>query len=318
MFFSLWVPLDRSSFAEQALPLALSIARRAKARLDLVKVHALYALEEPPAAWLPFEPDRDIDWKQQEQLYLDATARWVASVSPVAVTAELLAGSTVLPATVVDSLLERARAGKTDLIVMTTHGRGPLSRIGLGSVTDELIRRATMPVLVVRPQEKAPGIFPEPLVENILIPLDGSHLAEQMLEPALDLARLMEARCSLLRVVEPRSSPGDGGPADKAHAEAYLESVAARVREQGLPVRTRVAVARQAAEAIREEAETQVNNLIALATHGRGGFKRLLLGSVADKLIRGAASPILVYRPTGMGSDDDGEVGDVSHSAVAQ
>ena len=200
-----------------------------------------------------------------------------------------------------DSILERARTGKADLIVMTTHGRGPLSRFGLGSVADELIRRAPMPVLLVRPSEKAPGIIPEPVLDNILIPLDGSALAEQVLEPALELARLMEARCSLLRVVESRSSPGDGtpgGPPEKAQAEAYLEHVAGRLREQGLQVRTRVVVARHAAEAILEEAEAQASNLIALATHGRGGLKRLLLGSVADKLVRGATSPVLVYRPT--------------------
>jgi nucleotide-binding universal stress UspA family protein len=169
-------------------------------------------------------------------------------------------------------------------------------------VADELIRRALIPVLLVRPGEKAPGILPEPVLDNILIPLDGSALAEQALEPALDLARLMEARCSLLRVVESGSSPGDrgpGGPPDGAQAEAYLGRVAGRLREQGVPVRTRVVVARHAAEAILEEAEAQASNLIALATHGRAGLKRLLPGSVADKLVRGAASPVLVYRPTG-------------------
>ncbi len=92
---------------------------------------------------------------------------------------------------------------------------------------------------------------------------------------------------------------GTGGLPEKAQAEAYLERVAGRLREQGLQVRTRVAVARHAAEAILEEAEAQASNLIALATHGRGGFKRLLLGSVADKLVRGASSPVLIYRPTG-------------------
>jgi nucleotide-binding universal stress UspA family protein len=123
MYPSLLVPLDRSSFAEQALPLALSIARRANARLDLVEVHALYALEDPTAGWVPFEPERDAECKQQEQLYLDATAKWVTSVSPVSATAGVLSGSAVLPATVADSILERARAGKSDLIVMTSTTR---------------------------------------------------------------------------------------------------------------------------------------------------------------------------------------------------
>ncbi|HLN30190.1 MAG TPA: universal stress protein [Gemmataceae bacterium] len=297
MFLSLMVPLDRSSFAEQALPLALSIARRAKARLDLVEVHALYDLEDPTAGWTPFEFDQDAECRQQEQLYLDATAKWASSASSVSVAASVLPGSAVLPATVADSLLERARTGKADLIVMTTHGRASLSRFGLGSVTDELIRRATIPLLLVRPSEKAPGIIPEPVVDDILIPLDGSTLAEQVLEPALELARLMEARCSLLRVVESRSPAGNGNPGEPVEkAQAYLDGVAGRIREQGLQVRTRVVVARHAAEAISEVA--QASELVAVATHGRGGLKRLLLGSVADKLIQDATSPVLVYRPT--------------------
>ena len=302
MYRSLLVPLDRSSFAERALPLALGIARRANARLDLVEVHALYALEDPTAGRLPFEPERDAEHKRQEQLYLNATAKWLTSMSPVSASADVLSGSAVLPATVAGGILERARAGQADLIVMATHGRGPLSRFGNGSVADELIRRARVPVLLVRASEPAPEIIPEPVLDNILILLDGSALAEQVLEPALDLARLMEARCSLLRVVESRSTRAvhvPGGSLAEAQAEAYLGHIAARVREQGVPVRARVVVARHAVEAVLEEAAAQANNLIALATHGRGGLQRLLWGSVADKLVRTAASPVLVYRPTG-------------------
>src|ERR1700733_683830 len=106
MYLSLLVPLDRSSFAEQALPLALSIARRANARLDLVEVHALYAQEAPHAGWVPFEPERDAECQQQEQLYLDATAKWATAVSSVPATAGVLSGSTVLPETVATSILE--------------------------------------------------------------------------------------------------------------------------------------------------------------------------------------------------------------------
>src|SRR5712671_1057281 len=102
MYLSLLVPLDRSSFAEQALPLALSIARRAHARLDLVEVHALYALEDRPAVWIPFDPERDAERKQQEQLYLDATVKWLVSGSAISATADVLSGSVVLPETLAD------------------------------------------------------------------------------------------------------------------------------------------------------------------------------------------------------------------------
>ena len=299
MYRSVLVPLDRSSLAEQALPLARSIAQRANGKLDLVEVHTLYALDDRNSGWLPFDRDRDAECKQQEQLYLDATAKLVGSLSPLTVTAGVLTGSAVLAETVADSILERARTGNADLIVMTTRGRGVVSRFALGSVADELVRRAPIPVLLMRPTEKAPVVTAEPVIDNILIPLDGSPLAEQILEPALDMARLMEARCTLLRVVEARSSPGDRRePPENAQAEAYLERVAERLREQGYQVHTHVVVARHTVEAILAEAAALANSLIAVATHGRGGFNRLLLGSVADKLIRTAASPVLVYRPT--------------------
>jgi nucleotide-binding universal stress UspA family protein len=300
MFGSVLVPLDRSSFAEQALPLALSIARRAKARLDLVEVHTLFALEDAHASWLPFEVDRVTELKQQEQLYLDATAEWVTSLSPVSATADVLSGSAVLPATVADSILERAHAGRADLIVMATHGCGPLSRFGQGSVTDEVIRRAPMPVLLVPATEKAPEIIPEPMLNNILIPLDGSALAEQVLKPVVDLARLMEARCNLHRVVESRPSAagGPGRQPENAQSGLYLERIARSLGEQGVQAQARVIVARSATEAILGEAQAQASNLIALATHGWDGLKRLLLGSVADKLVRASTLPVLVYCPT--------------------
>src|SRR5690348_1701890 len=134
MFHSLLVPLDGSSLAEQALPLAFGIARRAHARLDLVEVHALYALDERHFGWSPFEPERDAERRQQEQLYLDATATLLNYVSPVSVSTGVLPGSVVLAMTVADSILARARADKADLIVMATHGRGLHSRFLAGSV----------------------------------------------------------------------------------------------------------------------------------------------------------------------------------------
>ncbi len=303
MYRSLLVPLDRSPFAEQALPLALGIARRANARLDLVAVHASYALKDPHACWAPFDHALDARWKQDEQRYLNATADRVTSVAPAAVTTDVLPGSDALPELVAEHLLERVRVRQTDLIVMATHARKPTDRFTLGSVADELIRRADVPVLLVRPGGPTPETIPGPVLDNILIPLDGSPLAEQVLGPALDLARLMQARCHLLRVVPPASSAhqGAGGQSEKADAQAYLRRVAEGLQGQGLEVRTEVITARHApaAEVILGAAEGLEINLIALATHGTGGVKRLLVGSVADKLVRLAECPVLVYRPTG-------------------
>jgi nucleotide-binding universal stress UspA family protein len=295
MFNSIVVPLDRTSFAEQALPLALAVARQANARLDLVEVHHLYALEDRRAAWVPYEPERDAELRQRERLYLDATAKWMTAVAPVSITASVLPGLAVLPESVAEHILEQARMREADLIVMATHGRGPWGRLGFGSVADVLVRRAHVPVLLWRP-----GMILESFLDNILIPLDGSALAEKALEPALDMARLMQANCMLLRVVAAPSSfadNGSGGPHEEVQAAQYLERIAGIVRGQGLSVRTRVVVARHPAEGILEEAAAQASNLIVLATHGRGGARRLLLGSVTDKLVRTAAAPVLVYSP---------------------
>jgi len=291
MFGSLLVPLDGSAFAEQALPLALAIARRAGGRLDLVRAHILYALNERPYIRLPYDPALEAEWTQQEQLYLDATARWVTAGSRVPMSTALVYGLAA------DAILAHAQAGKADLIVMTTHGRGPVSRFFLGSVADELIRRAPVPLLLIRPREGATAPATEPVVEKVLIPLDGSALAEGVLEPALALARLLEARCTLLRVVESGPVPTHRIEQAVAEGEVYLEGLAGRLRAKALRVEGQIVVAPHAAEAIARAAQTQGSDLIALATHGHGGARRMLLGSVADKVIRGTTAPVLVYRP---------------------
>jgi nucleotide-binding universal stress UspA family protein len=298
MFRTILVPLDGSPLAEEALPWALSIARRAGAKLDLVRGHALYALKEPAATWGPYDPVYEAECQHLEQLYLSSTARWLSAVTPVPITTTLVRD---VPGLDAEGILERVREATPDLIVLTTHGRGSVGRFFLGSVADELIRQSGVPVLVLHTQEERAELLPEPLVETVLVPLDGSALAEQVLAPAAELARLLEARCMLLRVVEPPAEwTGDArGPAaaQEADARLYLDRLAGPLREQGVRVQTRVVVARHAAEIIQEQARTCGHVLIALATHGRGGARRMLLGSVADSLVRGTSCPVLVYHP---------------------
>jgi nucleotide-binding universal stress UspA family protein len=294
MFRTVLVPLDGSPLAEQALPWALSIARRAGARLELVRGHALYALAEPAAAFAPYDPRSEAKCRQREQLYLDATARWLAGVRAVPTGTAVLGG---VPGMHAEALLGRVRQTRPDLIVMTTHGRGRVGRFLLGSTADELVRRSEVPVLVLHPQEFAPELLPEPLVETVLVPLDGSPLAEQVLGQAADLARLLDAPLTLLRVEEPAPPSPAGGKLGCGNGRTYLERLAGPLREQGLAVRTRIVASRHPAEAILEEARACSSALIALATHGRGGASRALLGSVADALVRGAPCPVLVHCP---------------------
>jgi len=300
MFRKVVVALDGTPFAEQALPYALGIVRRAAATLDLVHVHVLHVLEEHKVARFSYDPAFDKEHQRKELLYLESTAKSLVSVSPVPWTAAVVSGLDS------EGILQRVQDGKADLIVTTTHGRGPLGRLFVSGVTDELIRQAPVPVLVVHPRDPAPGLVPEPLLEHVLVPLDGSPLAERILEPALNFVRLWEGRCTLLRVIEASPSTTAGSPhgphppeqEQKVAAEAYLEKIAGPLREQGTAVQTRVVVAPHAAPAILEEAQAQRCDFIALATHGWGGLKRMLLGSVTDKVVRGSSLPVLAYRPT--------------------
>jgi nucleotide-binding universal stress UspA family protein len=299
MFSSILVPLDGSPLAEEALPWALSIARRAGAKLDLVRGHALYALTEPAATWGPYDPAYEAECQQREQLYLSSTARWLSTITPVPITTTLVRD---VPGLDAEGILERVRAAPPDLIVLATHGRGSVGRFFLGSVADALIRQAGVPVLVLHTREEPARLLPEPHVDTVLVPLDGSALAEQVLAPAAALARLLEAHCVLLRVIEPPAEWTGGAQASaggqEAAARQYLDRLAGPLREQGLRVQTRVAVSRHAAEAILEAARGLDHVLIALATHGRGGATRMLLGSVADSLVRGTSCPVLVYHPS--------------------
>jgi nucleotide-binding universal stress UspA family protein len=288
------VPLDRSPLAEQALPLAAQLAWRAGATLNLVTAHALYALEDVNAARIPYSPAEDAEFRRHEQAYLDAATDRLMTAHPVPIRTAVVDGR------VADALLRRLRHEPADLVIMTTHGRGPVSRAFLGSVADELIRQAPVPILLLRPNGKPEGECADPVINHVLIPLDGSVLAEGVLPSAIELARLFAARVTLLRVIDspaPSLDPATGPWKPAQEAAAYLETIARKLRGQSLQVDVRAIVARHAAAAILEQAHDQPGYLIALATHGRSGVRRALLGSVADKLIRGSGLPVLVYHP---------------------
>ena len=311
------VPLDGSELAERAVPAAAELARRAGAGLLLVHVHARLTADPIHVEGLPsldahLRPLR----REHEQAYLDRASRRLARDVDVSVA--------LLDGPVAATLVGHAERSGTRLIVMTTHGRGGFERVWLGSVADEMVRVSRVPLLLVRPE---PGLAPVPM-RRVLAPLDGSVLAEAILEPALRLARLEpEAELILLTVVQPATSlgwmpdpalaaapPAQDAPDQKERARAYLEGVVRRLEASGLPVRARVEVAASIVPAILEIAREEQADVLALATHGRSGLVRLALGSVADKLVRGCRTPVLLFRPPptegglafNIGGKDDG------------
>jgi nucleotide-binding universal stress UspA family protein len=304
MYRNLLVSLDGSPFAEHALPLALEIAQRANATLQLVQVHVPVA-SAYSGSDLAGDLALDANVRESEQSYLKEVMQRFAGASSVRMTHALLEGP------VADALCGQAAATGADLLVMATHGRGPLSRFWLGSVADKVVRQAPLPILLVRPPDGVADLTGQRLPHHILIPLDGSKLAEQILGPATELGVLVQADYTLLRVIEPIILP-DARVAGNAvsgfdssllqrleeQAQHQLDRVADDMRARSLSVKTRLIVNRPAARAILEEVRDHPTHLIALATHGRGGLARLLLGSVADKVVRGSPVPVLVYRPS--------------------
>jgi nucleotide-binding universal stress UspA family protein len=292
MYHCILVPLDGSAFAEHALPIALGIARRSGATLDLVRAHVPYAIEAPAAAAPVFDPTIDTVLEHQERAYLESVAKRLREVAPVRITAAVVSGLAA------DGIVERAAQTSAELIVSATHARGPLGRFWLGSVADELIRLAPVPLLLLHPHEETVELAREPSFKRILVPLDGSGLAERVLEPAVELGRTTAAELVLLRVVDATArNAADQRSTDDAQADAqkYVELVAANLRLKGLAVHTEI-MSGQPADAILERSNREVD-LVALSTHGRTGLMRLFLGSVADKVLRRIAVPLLLVRP---------------------
>jgi nucleotide-binding universal stress UspA family protein len=310
MYLSVLVPLDGSPFGEQALPLALSIARRAGATIHLVHVHNPAVM--PYTSTIAPAPTREplhVQQERDEQVYLEGIAARLRSAASVPIHPVLIKGE------VVPMLRATATSVEADLVVMTTHGRGVLGRFWLGSVADQLVRELPVPLLLVRPREGSSAEV-EPDVRRVLVPLDGTPLGETVLEQAIKLGSVMEAEYVLLHVIPPLepvafhvgAQAAGGLESAVAHAEAvhkmirheaedYLDGVAGRLRERGLRVRTRVVVGGQPGLVILREAELLDADLIALETQGRRGLSRMMLGSVADKVVRGATIPVLVQRP---------------------
>jgi nucleotide-binding universal stress UspA family protein len=309
MFHSILVPLDGSGFGEHALPLAASLARRTGATLHLVHVHQ--PIPPTTVAGVAVMTTVDLHLRQDEQAYLADVTRRLHEKGPLEVRTSVVEGD------VIAALREEVARREADLVVMSTHGRGALGRFWLGGVADALVRGLCDPLLLVRPGDGAADLKREPNLRNVLVALDGTPLSEQALARIEPLAQLVEATVHLVRVVRPVLRPAYLPDATSAQglastaldvvahaqkhaldeAQAYLDAVAARLRPKGLNVQARVVLDESPAAAILREAQARNADLIALATHGRSGLSRLVLGSVTDKVLRGATVPVLVQRP---------------------
>ncbi len=290
MFVGITVPLDCSPFAECALPVAASLAERSGSRLDLVHVHIPVKLPKYDGAMgersMASLKRQEEDVRGRVLEYLDAVAgRLRETRGGLEVRTRVLSDGAVGPL-----LLREARPPETNLIVMTTHGRGPMGRAVLGGTTDVLVRNAAVPVLVVRGTAEGPDIDVRFAPERILLPLDGTLRSENAIACAVSAARPFRASLTLLRVVV----PGQG--VDEAEAQLYLDGVAGRLGMGGLRVDTLVLERSGIRDGVLEAAEATEADLVVLATRGQGYLARLVMGSVAEHLVRAGPTPVLVCR----------------------
>ena len=295
------VPVDGSPQDEPTVATGLRIARDANTSFRLVRVHVplVHDIEALP-------PAVEDDFEALEKSYLSQLAEGSRAEYGKPIDTALLRGP------IGEAIADDVARLELPLVVMSTHGRTGFSRLWLGSVADAVVRRSTVRVLLLRIAPHGATSDAAPLRFNrVVVPLDGSALAERVLEPAMTLAALDHGCIHLVRVLEqivfpespfaimpPYVESVEDLDARRADAMAYLETVAERVRRHvGIQdVSYEVKIDQHAAHAILGVVKGRAADLVAVATHGRGA-SRLVMGSVADKLVRGSGCAVLLVRP---------------------
>ncbi|MEQ9401079.1 MAG: universal stress protein [Longimicrobiales bacterium] len=296
------VPLDGSAFSECALPWALAVADAWNADLELVNVREI-------------APEPDLGFWNDE-----AAAEW--SETYLARAADRIEASdgrarpdtTVLTGAPSDALRDHAEESGADLVVMSTHGRGPLSRFWIGSVADSYVRGGPTPVLLVRPSEDDADEVDRTrpaTIQRVLVALDGSEASEAVLPLVREVADAVGGRYDALRVFPyPGGFPSpylshtvaenaDALEKGRESARTYAVRQAEHLKAAGAHAEAHVVVDRSPAAGILHQSEASGADMIVMATHGHGGVRRALVGSVADKVVRGSTLPVLVVRPEG-------------------
>jgi nucleotide-binding universal stress UspA family protein len=186
-----------------------------------------------------------------------------------------------------------SRAKDSDLLVMSTHGRGGFKHLLLGSVTEEVLRRVETPILVTRPDVRADSWT------RMVVALDGSTRSERILEDVIPLARRMHAAVELVQsAMPPITGSGIGdipGVQIIENPLPYLEGVKSWLATQGIDASVKALEGRAGAQVLRH-AQESASSLLCMTTHGRTGLSRALMGSIADEVIRHAPCPVLLRR----------------------
>jgi nucleotide-binding universal stress UspA family protein len=321
MFKQILVPLDGSERAEQALPIAARIAHTGGGVVTLLRVvdvqewYGPYFVPTgggylPSGGWTPSSGMNE--GQEVAEAYLKGTA---ASAPLLGVQTSV----TVRDGAAAHVILEEIEVQHANLVVMSSHGRSGLTRWALGSVAEHIARDATVPVLLLHENSSPLIDLSQPL--RMLVPLDGSAIAQAALAPAIELLIALNApapaELHFVMVLAPHvvEETDQSYPLMLEGARSYLTGVAEDVRQEAagripLNVSWSVATDNDVADGIIQVAENRKSiegaqategpssfDLIAMATHGRTGIARWALGSVAEHVFHGTRLPCLIVRP---------------------
>lgn len=296
------VPLDGTDVAKEILPYVSQVARKADTSLVLLTVVDPDDIEYPTGSTGGREPVHR--YQIEESIKVQALGQLNEVVD--ALKAEgLQAQATTATGSPAEEIVRAATAEGCGLIAMSTRGRNAIGRGILGSVTDKVLHSSGVPVMTFTP----PGADEPPeedatTLSTVVVPLDGSGLAETALPYAEVLARVLSLDIRLARVVKtgyPFSYPEIAAtlpdPTEEMmrEARAYLLEVAQDLRARGASVHTQV-LRGAPASALLAFAQETPQNLIVMTSHGRSGLSRWMLGSVAEALVRGSGDPVLVIQ----------------------
>lgn len=300
MYKKILVPLDGSPMAERILPYTAAVGKAFQIPVELLHVvdpDTFQAFVDPEHS--RYLDTIESDLKQRGANYL---AR-IAGTFPSSMAAECH----VHVGHPAEQIVEKAAEDAATLVAMSTHGYSKFQRLFLGSVADKVLHACTNPLLLVRAKEDDGPKSNEVIIDRLLVPLDGSSLAENALPHVIALGSVMDLKIVLFRVYSlmPSFYVMEGYPPDverpardrmREETELYLKNKSEELRSHGLKDVSYVMVEGDAAKEITEMAQQMPKNLVAMCTHGRSGVGRWVLGSVTDRVVRQSGDAVLVLR----------------------
>lgn len=296
MYNKIVVPLDGSNVAETVLPYVREFADSLKAQIELLGViePVLAGIHDYVYSKHHISVE-DLLLKQTEDYLKKASAYF--SGTPGTVTTKIVKGIAA------EKIVEEARDPST-LIAMSTHGRSGVGRWAMGSVTDKVLHMAAKPMFIVRGSDEKPAAAAAKF-RNVIVPLDGSSVAEQALVTATEIAKSMNLKIIIARVTPPLAGYyqfteypainfGELAQELDKDATKYLETVEQKLKNSGVGQVEKVLLHGNAAAAIIDEAKKVPDSFVIMTTHGLSGVKRTILGSITDRVVTESDRPVLV------------------------